>query len=37
MTICLSDEGAQLLVDTGGDRLAATSYTTKVPDGTFDT
>ncbi len=36
-TICLSDEGAQLLVDTGGDRLAATSYTTKVPDGTFDT
>jgi len=36
-TICLSDEGAQLLVDAGGDRLAASSYTTEVPEGTFDT
>jgi hypothetical protein len=36
-TICLSDEGAQLLVDTGGERLEATAYSTKVPDGTFDT
>jgi hypothetical protein len=36
-TICLSDEGAQLLVDANGDRLEASSYTTDVPDGTFDT
>jgi hypothetical protein len=36
-TICLSDEGAQLLVDANGDRLEATSYTTDLPDGTFDT
>ena len=36
-TICLSDEGAQLLVDAAGDRLAASAYTTDVPDGTFDT
>lgn len=34
-TICLSPEGAQLLVDSGGDRLVATSYTTEVPEGTF--
>ena len=36
-TICLSDEGAQLLIDSGDDRLEATAYTTDVPDGTFDT
>lgn len=36
-TICLSDEGAQLLVDANGDRLEASSYTTDLPDGTFDT
>jgi hypothetical protein len=36
-TICLSDEGAQLLVDVGDERLSATAYTTDVPDGTFDT
>ena len=36
-TICLSDEGAQLLLDTAGERLEATSYTTDVPEGTFET
>jgi len=36
-TICLSDEGAQLLVDVGDDRLEASGYTTDVPRGTFDT
>ena len=36
-TICVSDEGAQLLVDVGDDRLSASGYTTDVPDGTFDT
>jgi hypothetical protein len=35
-TICLSDDGAQLLVDAGGQRVVATAYTTAVPDGTFD-
>ncbi len=35
--ICLSEEGAQLLVDAAGERLAATAYTTDVPEGTFDT
>jgi hypothetical protein len=35
-TICLSAEGAQLLVDVGGERLVATTYTTDVPAGTFD-
>ena len=36
-TLCLSDEGAQLLVDSGGDLLEASSYTTDVPAHTFDT
>jgi hypothetical protein len=35
-TICLSDEGAQLLVDAGGQRVVATAYSTEVPKGTFD-
>lgn len=35
-TICLSDEGAQLLVDAGGQRVVATAYSTEVPEGTFD-
>jgi hypothetical protein len=35
-TLCLSPEGAQLLVDAGGDRLVAEAYTTDVPEGTFD-
>ena len=35
-TICLSDEGAQLLVDRGGERVVADDYTTTVPGGTFD-
>lgn len=35
-TVCLSPEGAQLLVDAGGERVVADGYSTKVPDGTFD-
>ena len=35
-TICLSAEGAQLLVDAAGDRFVAESYSTEVPDGTFE-
>lgn len=35
-TICLSDEGAQLLVDSAGERVVAAVYSTEVPDGTFD-
>lgn len=35
-TLCLSPEGAQLLVDAGGERLVAETYTTDVPEGTFD-
>jgi hypothetical protein len=35
-TLCVSAEGVQLLVDSGGERLQATSYTTHVPNGTFD-
>jgi hypothetical protein len=34
--LCLSAEGAQLLVDHGGERLVADRYTTTVPDGTFE-
>lgn len=34
--LCLSPEGAQLLVDRDGDRLVADRYTTEVPKGTFD-
>jgi hypothetical protein len=34
--LCLSDEGAQLLVDHAGERLVADSYSTTVPKGTFD-
>lgn len=36
-TICLSAEGGQLLVDAGGERLVAQTYTTQVPDGIFET
>jgi hypothetical protein len=36
-TICLSDEGGQLLIDAAGERLVAEAYTTDVPDGTFET
>jgi hypothetical protein len=35
-TICLSDDGAQLLVDSAGERVVAAAYSTDVPDGTFD-
>ncbi len=35
-TLCLSDEGGQLLVDVGGERQVAEAYTTDVPEGTFD-
>lgn len=35
-TICLSAEGAQLLVDAGGERLVADAYATDVPEGTFE-
>jgi hypothetical protein len=35
-TVCLSPEGAQLLVDSGGERVVADGYTAEVPDGTFD-
>lgn len=35
-TICLSPDGAQLLVDAGGERAVADAYSTAVPEGTFD-
>jgi hypothetical protein len=35
-TLCLSPEGAQLLIDSGGERLVADGYSTTVPEGTFD-
>jgi len=35
-TICLSESGAQLLVDSAGERVVAATYRTDVPDGTFD-
>jgi hypothetical protein len=35
-TLCLSPEGAHLLVDSDGERVVADAYTTDVPDGTFD-
>ncbi len=35
-TICLSPEGAQLLLDAGGQRAVAEHYSTTVPKGTFD-
>ena len=35
-TLCVSPEGAQLLVDAAGERLIAESYSTEVPDGTFE-
>lgn len=35
-TLCLSPEGAQLLVDVAGERVVAERYTTDVPEGTFD-
>jgi hypothetical protein len=35
-TLCVSDEGAQLLVDSAGQRVVAEDYATSVPDGTFD-
>jgi hypothetical protein len=34
--LCVSPEGAQLLVDRAGNRLVADHYSTKVPKGTFD-
>lgn len=34
--LCLSAEGAQLLVDHAGERLVADRYSTTVPDGTFE-
>jgi hypothetical protein len=34
--LCLSADGAQLLVDHGGQRLVADRYSTEVPKGTFD-
>ena len=36
LDICLSPEGGQLLVDSGGERVEAEAYTTEVPTGTFD-
>lgn len=35
-TICLSAQGAQLLIDTGGERAVADAYSTTVPEGTFE-
>jgi hypothetical protein len=35
-TICLSDDGAQLLVDSAGERVVAAAYRTEVPDRTFE-
>lgn len=35
-TLCLSPEGAQLLTDAGGERVVADTYTTDVPEGTFE-
>lgn len=35
-TICLSDDGVQLLVDVGGERLVADAYRDEVPAGTFE-
>jgi hypothetical protein len=35
-TLCVSPDGAQLLVDANGQRLVADSYSTSVPPHTFD-
>lgn len=35
-TVCLAEDGAQLLVDVGGQRVVASTYRASVPDGTFD-
>lgn len=35
-TMCLSPEGAQLLTDSGGERVVADTYSTEVPEGTFE-
>ncbi|MGV3760385.1 MAG: hypothetical protein ACO1PW_12730 [Actinomycetota bacterium] len=35
-TICLDDDGVQLLVDAAGERLVADAYSAEVPEGTFD-
>lgn len=35
-TLCLAPDGAQLLVDVGGERVVAASYASSVPEGTFD-
>lgn len=35
-TLCLSAEGAPLLVDVSGERVVASAYSTDVPGGTFD-
>lgn len=34
--VCLAPDGAQLLLDMGGERLEATEHRTTVPKGTFD-
>lgn len=35
-TLCLSPEGAPLLVEAEGERVVASAYSADVPDGTFD-
>lgn len=35
-TICLAEDGAPLLIDSGGDRLVASAHSGEVPEGTFD-
>jgi len=35
-TICVNDDGVQLLVDVGGERLVADAYSPSVPQGTFE-
>lgn len=35
-TICVAEDGAQLLVEVGGERRVADAYSPTVPDGTFD-
>jgi hypothetical protein len=35
-TLCISAEGAQLLVDSAGERLVAERYSSEVPKSTFD-
>lgn len=35
-TICFSNEGAPLLIDSSGQRQVASGYSTEVPEGTFE-